>query len=403
MNELSSLGLILLLALLAGHIVRFLGIPEVTGYILAGVALGPSMLGWVSYENLAALEVLSEVAIGLILFSIGSVFHIARFMKFGRRIFYLTFAESILAALLVGTGVALLGQPWQVACLLGTVGMATAPASTLMVIRESNAKGPLSETLLGIIAVNNILCLIGYSLVASAIGLFGGPGGVADTWGAWYAAIFPLFWQLFGSVALGYLVGLMLAGWATQVSEHGELLILMAGSILLCVGVARILELSPLVASLAFGASVVNLSRRSLGLFDALARTDPPFYAIFFVIAGADLDVSLVGSMGLLGVYYLVARACGKFIGARVAARRLGLEKSVQQYLGFGLMAQAGLAVGLVLTIDRQFPEYATVINAVVLSSVVINEMVGPIGTRFALERAGEARPDDPEPLGALT
>ena len=270
-------------------------------------------------------------------------------------------------------------------------------------IRECNGKGPLSETLLGIIAINNILCLIGYSLTASTIDLVGGMGGPADGWSAWYAAIFPLFWQLLGSVALGYLVGMMLAGWATQVSEHGELLILLAGSILLCVGVARILDLSPLIASLAVGASVVNLSRRSMGLFDALSRTDPPFYAIFFVIAGADLDVSLVGSMGLLGIYYLVARAAGKFIGARVAAQRLGLEPNVQRYLGFGLMAQAGLAVGLTLTIDRQFPEYATVVNAVVLSSVVIYEMVGPISVRYAIERAGEARPDEPEPLGALT
>jgi Kef-type K+ transport system membrane component KefB len=403
MNELSSLGLILLLALLAGHFVRFLRIPEVTGYILAGVALGPSMFGWVTHDNLVALEVLSEVALGLILFSIGSVFHFARFVKLGRRILYLTFAESMLAATLVGLGLVALGQPWQVACLLGAVAMATAPASTLMVIRECNGSGPLSETLLGIIALDNILCLFTYSLVVATIGLFGGMGGPAGGLGVWYAALFPLFWQLIGSAALGYLVGMLLAGWATRVTEHGELLILLAGSILLCVGVARILELSPLIASLAVGAAMVNLSRRSMGLFDALSRTDPPFYAIFFVIAGADLDVSLVGSMGLLGIYYLVARAVGKFLGARVAARRLGLADSVQQYLGFGLMAQAGLAVGLTLAIDRQFPEYATVISAVVLSSVVIYEMVGPIATRFAIEQAGEARPDEGEPLGVLT
>ena len=403
MNELSSLGLILLLALLAGHFVRFLRIPEVTGYILAGVALGPSMFGWVTHDNLVALEVLSEVALGLILFSIGSVFHFARFVKLGRRILYLTFAESMLAATLVGLGLVALGQPWQVACLLGAVAMATAPASTLMVIRECNGTGPLSETLLGIIALDNILCLFTYSLVVATIGLFGGMGGPAGGLSVWYAALFPLFWQLIGSAALGYLVGMLLAGWATRVTEHGELLILLAGSILLCVGVARILELSPLIASLAVGAAMVNLSRRSMGLFDALSRTDPPFYAIFFVIAGADLDVSLVGSMGLLGIYYLVARAVGKFLGARVAARRLGLADSVQQYLGFGLMAQAGLAVGLTLAIDRQFPEYATVISAVVLSSVVIYEMVGPIATRFAIEQAGEARPDEGEPLGVLT
>ena len=402
MNELSSLGLILLLALMAGHLVKFLRVPEVTGYILAGVALGPSMLGWVTHDNLVALEVLSEVAIGLILFSIGSVFQFSMFRRYGRRVIYLTLAESLLAALLVGLGVVALGQPWQVACLLGAVAIATAPASTLMVMRECNASGIMSDTLLGIVAVNNILALVAYSIAAALLDLSAG-GGSGGTWAGVYAASFPLVWQLLGSVALGYLVGIMLAGWATQVTEHGELLILLAGSILLCVGVARIVDLSPLIASLAVGATMVNLSRRSRGLFDAIARTDPPFYAIFFVTAGADLDVSLVGSMGLLGVYYLVARAAGKFFGARYAARYLKLEAKVQRFLGLGLMAQAGLAVGLVLTIDRRFPEYALVVNAVVLSSVVIYEIVGPISTRFAIEQAGESNPEEPTTVAALT
>ena len=153
MNELSSLGLILLLALLAGHMVQFLRIPEVTGYILAGIALGPSVLGWVSHDNLQALEVFSEVAIGLILFSVGSVFHYVRFMRSGRQVIVLTFIESAAAAILVSAGALVIGHSWQVAALLGSVSMATAPASTLMVIRECNSRGPLSEMLMGIIAM----------------------------------------------------------------------------------------------------------------------------------------------------------------------------------------------------------------------------------------------------------
>jgi Kef-type K+ transport system membrane component KefB len=213
-----------------------------------------------------------------------------------------------------------------------------------------------------------------------------------------YGSLYPLAWQLTGSVALGFLVGLMLAGWASRITEQGEMLILMAGSVLLCVGVARILDLSALIASLAVGGTMVNLHARSRRLFSALSRTDPPFYAIFFVIAGADLDVSLVPTMGVLGAYYLFARAVGKFAGARIGARWLGLNPVVQRLLGFGLMAQAGLAVGLVLTIDRRFPDYATVVTTVVLSSVVIYEMIGPISTKFAIIRSGEARPHTPEP-----
>ena len=391
MNELSSLGLILLLALLAGHLVKVIRIPEVTGYILAGVALGPSVLGWVSHDNLQALKVLSEVALGLILFSIGSVFEFERFRRIGDRIVRLTLIESALAAALVVASILLLGERWQIAMLLGAIAIATAPASTLMVIRECNGKGPLSEALLGIIAVNNIICIIAYLGAAAVINL-------VNNWGAsgigmsLYRAGFPLVWQLVGSVALGFLVGLMLAGWATQVTETGEMLILLAGSILLCVGAARIYDLSALVASLAVGATMVNLSSRSRRLFKTLGETDPPFYAIFFVIAGADLNLDLVGSMGVLGVAYLVMRALGKFVGARIGARRLQMEPQVQSFLGFGLMAQAGLAVGLTITVGSQFPQYYPVISTVILSSVVVYEMFGPISTKFAIVQSGEAR-----------
>ncbi|MDP6582531.1 MAG: cation:proton antiporter [Vicinamibacterales bacterium] len=394
MDELTSLGLILLLALLAGHLVRYVRMPEVTGYILAGVALGPSVLGWVSHDNLAALQVLSEVALGLILFSIGSVFEFSLFRRIGRQVLYLTLIESALAALLVSVGMLLLGQPWQVAGLLGAVAIATAPASTLMVIREVDSRGPLTDNLLGIIAVNNLLCITAYSLVAAAIDLTGGLGG--SFLPTLYRSVYPLVWQLGGSVSLGFLVGLMLAGWSRQVRETGEMLILLVGSILLCVGLSRLLDLSPLVASLAVGATMVNLAAESRRLFGTLAGTDPPFYAIFFVIAGADLDVSLVPTMGAAGLLYVVSRAVGKLVGAHAGARWLGLEPVVQRFLGMALLAQAGLAVGLTLAIDDRYAAFAPQVSTVVLAAVVIYETVGPVSTRFALVRSGEAGMDHP-------
>ena len=401
MDELTSLGLILLLALLAGHLVKVVKIPEVTGYIIAGIALGPSVLGWVSAENLLALEVLSEVALGLILFSIGSVFEFSRFRRIGRQVLYLTLVESVLASLLVTAGIVVLGQPWQVALLLGAVAIATAPASTLMVIRECDSAGPLTENMLGIIAVNNLLCITVYALVAATIELASGLGGTS-LFDAVYRAGYPLVWQLVGSAALGYLVGLMLAGWSSQVTETGEMLILLAGSILLCVGVARLVDLSPLVASLAVGATMVNLAERSRRLFDTLAGTDPPFYAIFFVIAGADLDLTLIPTMGVVGLVYIGGRAVGKFVGAVAGARWLRLEPQVQHFLGFGLMAQAGLAVGLTIAIDQRFETFAPIVSTVVLAAVAVFEMIGPISARFAIVQAGEVGMQPPIPGASL-
>jgi Kef-type K+ transport system membrane component KefB len=390
MDELTSLGLILLFALLAGHLVRAFRLPEVTGYILVGVALGPSVLGWLSQDNLLAMGVVGEVALGLILFSIGSVFEFSLFRRIGRHVLIVTCAESALAAVIVIVGTLALGQPWSIALLLGAIAIATAPASTLMVIRECDSAGPLTENLLGIIAVNNLLCLTIFSLVAAGIDLhtsLAGAGGVLDTL---YRSGFGLVWQLVGSVALGFLVGLLLAAWSSHVTEGGEMLILLAGSILLCVGVSRVLELSPLVASLAVGATMVNMAKQSQPIFSTLSGTDPPFYAIFFVIAGAGLDVRLVPAMGTLGLMYVCGRAGGKFVGARMAARRLGLDAQVQRFLGFALMAQAGLALGLTLSVNQRFSGLAPVVTTVVLASVAVYEVIGPVSTRFALMRAGE-------------
>jgi Kef-type K+ transport system membrane component KefB len=399
MNELASLGLILLLALAAGHLVKFARIPEVTGYIVAGVVLGPSLLGWVTSQNLAALEILSEVALGLILFSVGTVFELSRFRRVGRQVLLLTLYESALAALFVTAGMLFFGIEWQAALLLGAIAVATAPASTLMVIREMDSEGPLTDSLLAIIALNNIYCIIAYSLVGAVLDLSSGLGGTSSLVATLYRALYPMVWQLLGSVALGFLVGLLLARWASAIRETGETLILLGGTILFCVGTARLLELSPLIASMAVGATMVNLSRRSQPLFETLSEADPPFYAIFFVLAGADLDLSLVGSLGLAGVVYLLGRAAGKFLGARVGASRLGMPPSVQQYLGFALLAQAGLAVGLTITVERRFPDFAPPVTTIVLASVAIYEMFGPIATRWALMRSGESRHLAPEEL----
>jgi len=396
MNELSSLGLILLFALAAGHLVKFLRVPEVTGYILAGVAVGPSGLGWVSHENLAALEIFSEVALGLILFSIGSIFEVHRVRSAGPAVLKVTVAESVLAALLVSSAMLMLGQIWQVALILGAIAMATAPASTLMVVREQDASGPMTDTLVGVIGVNNILCLTAYALAGTIIDLSTVESG-GELLSTLYTSGYMMVWQQLGSTALGFLIGLLLAAWATRVTEHGEVLILFIGCVLLCVGAAMVLELSTLIASLAVGATMANLSAHTRRILSTIGRTDPPFYAIFFVIAGAGLDLSLIGSLGVLGLVYVVARAAGKIVGARVGAQKAGLAPVVQQYLGLGLMAQAGLAIGLMMAVGNRYPDLAPAVNTVVLAAVTISEIIGPIAARIAIDRSGESRARDLE------
>lgn len=394
MNELASLGVILFFALLAGHLMKFLRVPEVTGYLLAGVAVGPSFLGWITHDNLQTLEVFSEVALGLILFSIGSVFEFSRFRAIGRQAWTVTLSECMFCGTLVTGGMLIAGQPWNIALLLGAISMGTGAASTLMVIRECNSEGNLTEILTGVIALNNIFCLICFSLVMSFIDFTARSG---ESWqDAISASLLPLLWQMIGSLALGFLVGLLLSAWAQQVVEHGEILILLGGSVLLCVGFSQWLGLSPLVASLAVGATTVNVSNRSKSLFKALSQTDPPLYAIFFVIGGADLNLGLLGDLGVLGLVYIIGRGAGKFFGSRYGARRAGLDPMTQKWIGFSILAQAGLAIGLVLIVNQKFPEAGKTVTTIVLASVAIFELIGPLGARFALVGSGETRLDVP-------
>lgn len=394
MNQLSSLGLILLFALAAGHLVKLIRVPEVTGYLLAGIALGPSVLGWIAAENLSALEVFSEVALGLILFSLGSVFELNQFRRAGRQQVFIVLIESTMAGVAVAAGMFWAGQQWEVALLLGAIAVETAAASTLMVLRECNARGPFTETITGVFALNNILCLIGFMVVSTAIQLTRNPAG-HSAFRVIYASLYTFVWELVGSAALGLLIGFLLSAWSARVVEHGERLILLAGCILLSVGACNALNLSPLIANLTIGATLVNLSNESRQLFKSLSQTDPPLYAIFFVIAGAELNIGLLKTIGVLGVIYVAGRAVGKLLGGTVGG---WLASSVRPpYLvGVGLMAQAGLAIGLTGTVHERFPDLAPTVVTVVLAAVMLYEIIGPLGVRWAVEWAGEEGPREP-------
>jgi Kef-type K+ transport system membrane component KefB len=388
-NQLLSLGIILLLALLAGHVVKLLRIPEVTGHLLAGVALGPSVLGWISGDNLTALEILSEVALGLILFSIGTAFELERFERHARTLLRISVCETLCTAAVVTASLMFAGQQWRVALLLGVMAMETAAATTLMVLRETNAEGPLTEMLTAAFALDNLACLFAFNIVVTIIQFTS--GGVGETP---LHSVVRLVWHFAGGMALGYMIGFLLSMWSPHVVEHGEQLILLAGCVLLSVGAAKWLDVSPLVANLTIGATVANYSARTRRLYSSLTQTDPPLYAIFFVLAGADLDIRRLPALGLIGACYVLARFVGKYAGTWTGAVIGHAGPQMRRWLPPSMFAQAGLAVGLTLTLSRRLPSLAGPVNTVVLSAVMIFEIVGPILVRRSIVRSGESRPE---------
>ena len=389
MNQLSSIALILLLSLIAGHLVKLLRIPEVTGYILAGIVVGPSVLGWINEQNLTSLSVFSEIALALILFSIGSIFEFRLFREIGRAVVRVTVSESLAVAALVGVATFVAGQRWQAALILGVLAMETGAASTLMVLREYNASGPFSRTLTGVIAINNLLCLGSFLLLTAVMQL---TGSLGKSNASPYETLYLILWQLLGSAALGYLVGLLLSAWATRVVEHGETLILLIGCLLLCAGLSIVLNLSTLVVSITLGATVANFSANTGRLAQVQSRTDPPFYAVFFVIAGAHLQLGLLKSLGVVGIAYILARAIGKLAGANIGSRLANLPAEYHGRMGFAILAHAGLAIGLVLSLARRFPELGSELSTIVLGAILVYEIVGPVSVRSVLLRSGESQ-----------
>lgn len=389
MNDILSVGLILMAALLAGHLAQLIRVPEVTGYLLVGVVIGPAGFDLVSHDKLTTLGFLSEVALGLILFNIGSIFEATNFRQVGPSVVRVTLWEASLAFVLVFAVLTLSGIRLPVALLLSVVAMETAPATTMMVLNEYDARGPMTDRLLALVALNNVYVLVAFGVISAGLILF---EPSASGWGAAiYRATHGLFWSTLGSVALGITLGLLMDLLASRAKESGEAMILSIGSVLIAVGASRALGLSPLIATLALGATIVNASAKGDLLLRALGRADPPLYAAFFVLAGAELQPSSVLGLGLIGVGYTLARTAGKIVGARIGLRGQDVPPVVRRQLGFCLVSSSSLAVGLTIQIRSAFPAYAATVTGIVLAAVVIFEIVGPLLTRRALFATGEA------------
>jgi Kef-type K+ transport system membrane component KefB len=389
-NEILSVGLILMAAVVAGHGAQLVRVPEVTGYLLIGVVIGPAALDLITHENIRTLGFLSEVALGLILFNIGSIFEATNFKAVGRGVVRITLWEASLAFVLVTAALVINGIAVPVALLLGVVAMETAPATTLMVLNEYDAKGPLTDRLRALVALNNMYVLIAFGVVTAGLTLLQPAEG--GTWLAAYRSAHGLLWTTIGSVALGAVLGLFMDILATRAKESGEAMILSIGMVLVAVGASRWLGVSPLIATLALGATIANASSRGDRLLHALGRADPPLYAAFFVLAGAELQPASVLGLGVVGVAYTVARAAGKITGARIGLRGQDVTPDVRRHLGLCLVSSSSLAVGLTIQIRTAFPAYAATVTGIVLAAVVIFEIIGPLLTRRALLATGEAK-----------
>lgn len=396
LGPLLTLSIVIFVGVACGAGARRIGLPSVTGQILAGLVMGQAGLAIFSSEDLHGLEPLTHLALGLIAVTVGAHLNLQRLRNAERRLFYLLLTESLVTPIVVFAALFLLpASSARLALLLAAISIATAPATILAIVKETRSKGVFVKTLVAAVALNNMACIVLFEVarnVSKAIWV-GGDGAVP----LGYSAAQSAMAELMIAAAIGGGVAIAMDRFARFAIHRDNLTTGAVLALIFTTGLATALDTSPLLACLVLGVVQTNITRTRSHLVDSVfADFEPTILAIFFTLAGLHLTTEHLGTASLLAITYFSARVFGKYFAADLAMRLAHATDRVRQNLGIALVPQAGVAVGLVIVVqnDPAFSDIAGILSAVVLSVVLVNEIIGPILTRVALGRAGEIGKD---------
>ena len=389
MNTLLCLAAAMALGLLLTRLAKKVNLPNVTAYLIAGLIVGPYCLNLFSESMLAGISELTSIALGFIAFSIGGEFKWESLKRVGMKALIITIFQAIAALAAVDVVLILCGYDLPLSLTLGAIATATAPAATLMVVRQYRAQGTMTNTLLSVVAMDDAIGLAAFAIsLAMAQSLTSGAAPTVQ-----HMLISPLL-EIGLSLVVGAALGTVLSFLLRFFRSRANRLSLMIAAVFAGVALSDCWGLSALLTCMAIGAAMVNLRADSGALIENTDRWTPPLFMLFFIISGAELDLQVLTTVGLLGVLYLVARSLGKYFGAALGACVVKSEPKIRKYLGLTLLPQAGVAIGMAQVVIAKLPEYGEVIRAVVLCATLVYELVGPVITRVALSRAGEIPAD---------
>ena len=381
------LGGLLLIGVLADEVGRRTRLPRVSLLIVLGIAVGPSGFDLLppAFQNL--FEFLASAALTMVAFLLGGRLSMATLRSHGKTILTVSAAAVILTALIVGIGLIVVGTPVVVALLLAGIATATAPAATQDVVRQIRAEGPFTDTLLGIVAIDDAWGLIVFSLLLlTARAVIGdGPVQILQTG----------LWEIGGAVAIGAAVGLPAASLTGRLHAGEPIQAEALGVVFLCAGLAIWLDVSFLLAGIIAGALVANLAKHHTRPFHEIEHIEWPFMVVFFVLAGASLDLGALKGIGVIGVAYLVLRTLGRVLGGWTGAVLANAPVPHRRWIGFALTPQAGVALGMALVAANEIPALGTTLLAATVSTTIVFELFGPFLTQAALRGVGEANDED--------
>lgn len=389
LNTILYLSILIFSGLIFSKLAKLVKLPNVTGYLVAGLLVGPSVLGIIPDTALAGFDIISEVALGFIAFSIGSEFKISYFKRVGAAPIVIAIFEALIAVFAVVAGLVIAGFELPFSIVLGSIAAATAPAATIMVIKQYKAKGPVTETLMSVVALDDAVALIAFGFAVTAAKTM-----TSTEHTNVLMSILSPFVEIIGAIVLGFALGLLFLLPLKFFHSASNRLIITIGMVFLAAGLSDILGLSALLCCMSMGAMLANVSKSSSELMKLCDSITPPIFLLFFAVSGAELKLGVIPTIGLVGVIYIVLRVVGKLAGAWMGAKLSKTPPQVSKYLGFTLVPQAGVAIGLTIVAQTAVPEYADTIRAVVLCGTLVYELIGPMVSKIALQKAGEIRAD---------
>lgn len=406
-----AVSVALIAGLMMTRVVKPLKLPDVTAYLVAGVLIGPYFLGqlnipgigFISTGDVEQYALISNVALGFIAFAIGNEFRVSELKNTGRQALIVGIAEGLVASLFVNVAMIALHMvlgdklPMSTAITLGAIATATAPAATLMVVRQYKAKGKLTDILLPVVALDDAVALMMFAVsfgVASALK----SGSFNMT-----SILVEPFLEIVLSLIVGAFMGWLLTQLETLFNSNSNRLSLTIAFVFLTVGISMVefdiggihIGFSSLLVCMMLGTVFCNICPLSEDLMEKSDKWTAPLFALFFVISGAGLELGVFSdvSIVIIGVVYILFRCIGKYVGALASSKAAGCDKTVQKYLGITLFPQAGVALGMCITAAAEFGAEGAIIRNIILFSVLIYELVGPSMTKWALTKAGDIKP----------
>ncbi|MDC7225311.1 MAG: cation:proton antiporter [Spirochaetales bacterium] len=398
-NMILFLGIILFGGAVGGRLFQRLKVPQVVGYIIIGVILGQSGLKFIGLDMIKTLEPVSTIALSLIGFSIGGELKIAELKKRGKQFVAILFLEAltafiVVAGLVFGLVLILTGNfnmALALGLVLGAISSATAPAATTDVLWENRTRGPLTSTVLGIVAMDDAVALL---LFAFSVSIANNLLGSTASGGAELSTqLLSLLWEIGGAIVAGALISFILSKLIKGFLNEDRILAFSLGAIMLLSGLSVALNLDMILAAMSMGFFISNFApRKSSETFSLVQKFSPPIYVLFFVLVGSKLNIwNITGFVAAIAGVFLFGRTFGKLIGAKAGAAVSKAPKTVGKYLPFCLLSQAGVAIGLSIVAGQVFTgEFGNLVVTVVTATTFVVQILGPIAVKYAVDKAGE-------------